>query len=194
MTDEQLLVLLGFDPQAGITEVVDRYGGQLLARLRTYAVRRGRGVDDVEDIYQDALIRLLVPEHRADCLSRGGSILPWITWWAKHRLQDVWRAQNRAGLGDLPEPEMLAAACEEDPPSEVNEDEQDLEVLGQALAKLSPRAREILMLKYGQSYTYAELASYFSTSVGAVKKAAHDARSRLQELLANEGVTETWKG
>ncbi len=56
-----------------------------------------------------------------------------------------------------------------------------------ALAKLAPRDAEILMLKYGESWSYHKIAAHLGVSHSAVETRLHRARNRLRaELVASE--------
>lgn len=185
MTDEEILEMLPVDPQSGIALVMDKHGSQLMGRLEAYARRKSYGNAYVEDVFQDAVLRLLKPENRETCLKHGGAILPWLTWWGKHRLDDVWRSQDRAGIGTSPDdlPDDSAELVQDFS----DENFHDLLLLERAREQLSPRDREILQLRYHESYSNAELASRLGISEVAAKKASHDARRRLEALLTTAG-------
>jgi DNA-directed RNA polymerase specialized sigma24 family protein len=53
----------------------------LHARLKKRADAWKQGDAEVDDVFQEALIRLIDPEERKTCRDAGGSILPWLTKW-----------------------------------------------------------------------------------------------------------------
>ena len=59
-----------------------------------------------------------------------------------------------------------------------------------ALAKLSPRDKEILMLKYSQDWSYHAIADHLGISHSAVEARLHRARGRLRDQLAAMHVIE----
>lgn len=99
MSDLHLLDEIGLDPASGIGKVQDQYGAELLARLSGHARRNNQGDAEVNDVYQDALVRLVDPGVRVACRAAGGSILPWLTKWGYWRLNDRARERRRL-LGD----------------------------------------------------------------------------------------------
>jgi hypothetical protein len=75
LSDLHLLDEIGLEPPPGIAKVQDQYGATLYARLKRRAETWKQGDAEVDDVYQDALIRLIDPEERAACRAAGGSIL-----------------------------------------------------------------------------------------------------------------------
>jgi len=59
-----------------------------------------------------------------------------------------------------------------------------------ALAKLPPRDKEILMLKYSQDWSYHAIADHLGISHSAVEARLHRARGRLRDQLAAMHVIE----
>ena len=58
------------------------------------------------------------------------------------------------------------------------------ELVQQALAALSARDREILLLKYTERWSYRDLANHLGVTTSAVESRLHRARSRLRNQLA----------
>jgi RNA polymerase sigma-70 factor (ECF subfamily) len=59
----------------------------------------------------------------------------------------------------------------------------------QAVARLSPRDVEILLLKYSENWSYEQLAQHLGTSESAIESRLHRARGHLRrELAASESV------
>jgi RNA polymerase sigma-70 factor (ECF subfamily) len=60
----------------------------------------------------------------------------------------------------------------------------------QALVRLPPRDLEVLMLKYGEQWTYRELADHLGITAKAVDCRLLRARARLRCELASLGIDE----
>jgi RNA polymerase sigma-70 factor (ECF subfamily) len=60
----------------------------------------------------------------------------------------------------------------------------------EALSRLPPRDAEVLWLKYGEDWSYRELADHLGVSESAVEARLHRARQRLREALSRNGVIE----
>ena len=170
--------MIAGDPEGGIREVLTRHGPKLLGRLRRHAGDRRYGNAEVEDVFQGALLRLLIPEVRTQIRAAGGEILPWLTRWGYWRLDDTARKQAAGSQKSTAPLDPVASAA----PS----------VAAQAVRtvfdQLSPRDRMVLRWKYEDSLSNAEVGTRLSIIEGAAKKAAHDARERLRVLLEQAGV------
>jgi RNA polymerase sigma factor (sigma-70 family) len=60
----------------------------------------------------------------------------------------------------------------------------------EALARLSRRDAEILLLKYTEDWSYRDLASHIGISESAVEARLHRARKRLREAIFRTGAIE----
>ena len=60
----------------------------------------------------------------------------------------------------------------------------------QGLARLTPRDREILLLKYTEDWSYQEIADRLAVSASAVEARLHRARGRLRDELSAMNVSE----
>lgn len=178
MSDEGVLDTIARDPEGGVREILDRFGDQLLGRLRKYARDKRYGDAEVEDVFQRALLRLLLPEVRAQILAAGGEILPYLSRWGYWRLDDLARrhavgTQKTSAPSDPVAPATPSAAAR---------------AVQAVFDHLSPRDRMILTWRYRDSLSNAEIGSRLGISEGAAKKGAHDARERLRRLLDEAGI------
>jgi RNA polymerase sigma factor (sigma-70 family) len=62
--------------------------------------------------------------------------------------------------------------------------EEQKQLVRQALATLSPRDAEIMLLKYTEGWSYRQLAEHLGVSVSAVEARLHRARERMRQALA----------
>jgi RNA polymerase sigma factor (sigma-70 family) len=184
MTDEEILARLELDPETGIREVLARHGPLLLGRLRAYVRQRSYGDLNVEDVFQEALLRLVDPANRAELKRAGGEILPWLSRWGYWRLDD---AARNSGL-PLAETMQAPEAADPGPVSPA------VRAMGSVIHLLSPRHRLILRLRYGESHSNAEVAATLGITEGAAKKAGHDARERLRILMHEAGFDTDERG
>jgi RNA polymerase sigma-70 factor (ECF subfamily) len=58
----------------------------------------------------------------------------------------------------------------------------------QSLAEIPPRDAEILLLKYTEDWSYAEIAKHLGISASAVEARLHRARKRMRDQLAQREV------
>jgi len=150
---------------------------ELAGAVRPALVRAAHNVtgrhEDAEDAVQSSLLKAM----RA---------------WPRVAGQEKWRQQayvrqivvntcrsgwrkwgSRVAIGDVPE---LAHASETDAVD-------DRELLRQALAKLPARQREVLLLRYYEDLTEAEIAKRLGCAPGTVKSSAARALRALRDML-----------
>ncbi len=137
------------------------------ALLRTAYLLTGHA-QDAEDLVQATLVKV-VPQWRRICDNpepyvRRVMINENISRWRRRR----WREHPTDDL-----PEVLA----EGP------DHAELIAVRDALAGLAPRQRAVLVLRYYEGLTEAEIAQQMSISPGTVKSQASDALARLRAVL-----------
>ena len=152
------------------------------ALLRTAYLLTGHA-QDAEDLVQTTLVKV-VPQWRRiadnpEPYVRRVMVNENVSRWRRRR----WREQSTDDL-----PETLAS----DP------DVAELLVVRDALARLAPRQRAVLVLRYYEGLSEAEIARQLSIAPGTVKSQARDGLARLRaalpdlaELDAGRGVLRT---
>lgn len=140
------------------------------ALLRTAYLLTGNG-HDAEDLVQTTLIKV-VPQWRRihdnpEPYVRRVMVNENVSRWRRRR----WREETTDDL-----PETLAA----DP------DHAELMAVRSALAGLASRQRAVLVLRYYEGWTEAEVADQLGISIGTVKSHARDGIARLRVALPAE--------
>jgi RNA polymerase sigma-70 factor (sigma-E family) len=127
-----------------------------------------------EDLLQEALTR--AAERWPALLRDGRDPEPYVRRVLYSRAVDRWRLRRRRPewlSGDLPEPERSG-------------DDGEVAVrrlvLREALARLTPRQRAVLVLRFYEDRTEVETADLMSCSVNTVKSQTRHALSRLRAL------------
>jgi RNA polymerase sigma-70 factor (sigma-E family) len=151
------------DPHVDFESFVSARQGAL---LRTAYLITGNH-QDAEDLVQTALIKAVagwgrVREHEA--YVRRILVNESVTRWRRRR----WRETAAADVDDRPGPEVDL--------------DQNL-VLRQALGRLAPRQRAVIVLRYFDDLTEAQTAEALGISVGTVKSQSRDALARLRVLV-----------
>jgi RNA polymerase sigma factor (sigma-70 family) len=147
--------------------------------LRRHAYLHHQGNADVDDVFQEAVLRLLDPQCRAELRVAGGSILPWLSRWGYWRLDDAARRKQDPLSDAVPKPA--------DPPADDQLSAAEVAVQ-RAFPLLSPRDRLILRMRYEERMTTEQVAEQLGISIAAAKKAAHDARERLRNHLKKASI------
>jgi RNA polymerase sigma-70 factor (ECF subfamily) len=138
--------------------------------------------DDAEDIVQDAYVRALAGADRF----RGGDERAWLlsivrnACHSAHRSQKVRRAEDfdETVHGEdtvTPSPEQRAI------------DRDTSRRVRQAVERLTPEFREVIVLREFEGLSYKEMADVVGTPVGTVMSRLSRARAQLHAALAEEG-------
>ena len=122
--------------------------------------RRIVSPQDAEDVAIETLTKVLV---RWSKLRDADYLAAWVSRVAFNEALDVWRKQRSRNSAELTEP--------------VSRDESDAVVermaLGEALARLSKRQREVIALRYLADLSQDQTARELRISTGAVAQHAH---------------------
>jgi len=168
-TDEDLMVRIGNGDRVAFGELVRRHLSKAVAVAQRVTGSRG----DAEEIAQEAFLRLYQnldriesPEHLAQWLRK-------VTW--RCGIDEVRRAGHgkEVAVDDLPEP---AAAAREG----------DLLLEGRLralVASLPPRARMMVVLRYQEDLSLAEIADVMGIPLNTVKSGLARAVGVLREKL-----------
>jgi RNA polymerase sigma-70 factor (ECF subfamily) len=143
-----------------------------------------RSREDAEDVTQEALLRA----YRFFSGFHGTDARAWLlqivrnccyTWLEKNRaMESSVEFDEALHLSPLPGPEAQALAS------------SDRELLTKALEQLSPRSREVIVLRELEGCSYKEIAAITAMPIGTVMSSLARARERLQQLLTKPGAKE----
>jgi RNA polymerase sigma-70 factor, ECF subfamily len=131
-----------------------------------------------EDATQEALLRAW--KARARCREATSSSA-WLRAIAANE------ARRLAACNRRP-PEPLDGHEPVDPRSELGDPQLGAIALGEVLAALSLRDRQVLHLRYVAGLTQPQIAECLGLPEGTVKVRLHRSRARLRNLLSNEAV------
>lgn len=125
--------------------------------------------ESAEDAVQEAVAKAWRGMHR---LRKGGSSQAWFFTIVANQCRDLRRASRRTVLSlfEIPEPNVADHA-------EVVARDLDLE---RALARLSPKQRAVLFLRYTMDMPPAEMAAVLGWRAGTVKSRLHRALRQLE--------------
>ncbi len=146
-------------------------------RLYAYAYRLLGEVAEAEDIVSEAFRRLMTAQHHGHGPTNHASAY---LYRSVHNLAaDHWR---RRGPRLVPLDDTLAAGWDSDPA----EAHPDAAAARQALWRLTPEQRQVVLLKFFDGLDNAAIAVVLDKPVGAVKSLQHRALAALQRLMAAE--------
>ena len=183
ITDEQILALLPrcqAAEQAAIETVYYLYG----ERLYRYLWARTGDSDAAAELNTELFMRFIqhVPRFRLDRSRPAASFSAWLYRIAANLLADHHRSHSRA---PLPLSDALPAAGLVADPLRYAEQQETSAHLTDALNQLSEEQRLVIMGKFAEEMSNAEIAAWLGKSEGAVKSLQHRALRSLGRLLAN---------
>jgi RNA polymerase sigma-70 factor (ECF subfamily) len=135
-----------------------------------------------EDLVQETLLRAWRHPEALD--PARGSVRAWLFTTARNLAIDAWRRRS-ARVGEVITDEIP------EPPQVVDEADRAVEAwtVAEALARLSPPHREVLVECFYQGRSVSEAASRLGVPPGTVKSRTHYALRSLRLILAEMGVT-----
>lgn len=168
------------DPEVHLLRALqEEHGGALLA----YALRLVSGDRQrAEDLVQETMLRAW--RHPESVDPRRGSPRAWLFTTARNLAIDAWRRRGARGgeviTNDLPEPRHP-----------VDEADRAVEswLMAEALTRLSPPHREVIVECFYRGRSVAEAAAQLGVPPGTVKSRTHYALRSLRLVLAEMGVT-----
>ena len=177
MEDAELMAQVQAGRLDRMADLFERHVGPLLGFFFRLTARRGYS----EDLVQEVFCRML--QYRKS-FRVGSAFAPWMYQIARnvHRRQakSVPVSEDEALLEVLPDASESAHAR--------LEREHRESLLREALRRLEPRKRELLLLSRQPDLSYQQIAELTGSSVGAVKVQVHRALKELRTIyLALEG-------
>jgi RNA polymerase sigma-70 factor (ECF subfamily) len=179
--------------QAGQTDLFD----VLYERYKDYVYRVAysmtRHVQEAEEVVQETFLDLLkaLPRYQVDGSARFETWLYRVTAnrckmrWRRKRLptveRDDWADEAADPLEQVPDER------DEHNPVEATEQAETRRRIWRAVGRLSDAAREVVLLRYGQGFSYLEIADALEIKLGTVKSRLNAAHRQLQELIAANG-------
>jgi RNA polymerase sigma-70 factor (ECF subfamily) len=166
----QLLILrCQTGDERAFAQLFGEFSGRTLAYLKSVV---GEGAEDVQQEVWLAVYRGL------GRLDNARAFRTWLYSTTRHRAIDYLRSRKR-------EQELLSAAVQ-DATEELESAEEreafDEAAVSMALNTLPAVQREVLLLRYRDDLSYAEIALVVGCSVGTVRSRLHHARQRMQGI------------
>ena len=170
--------------------MVSRYWGRIYAMVHQLL----RNPEDAEEVTQDTFIRA----HRGLVNFRGESAFStWLYqiatnlarnrywyWWRRRRDKTVSFDQPIGGDNETTLAEVIPAELET--PEDATITQEFVNRIAECMCKLSPKHREILVLRNVKNLSYEEIAEILHISVGTVKSRIARARESLRAKMGDE--------
>ena len=140
---------------------------------------------DAEDVMQEAFVYAFKNLHRYD--REKASFKTWLYTIAVSRCRNTYRRKRfpTVNLGQVLQMSLPAPVSETPEASLARRNAED--ALVQAIADLSPRLREAVLLRYGHGLTYREIAGVMDCPQKTAESRVRLAHDRLRKTLQSEG-------
>lgn len=145
-----------------------------------YALRMMRDEQDAADISQEALAKILRNLDRYDPRYRFST---WVLTVTRNTCIDEFRRRKRRGGEELTE----AADPGPGPYEHLSRARSD-QAVRQALARIPPLYREVLVLYHYENLKYREIAELLDLPIGTVMNRIFRARQKMKEQMGLEGA------
>lgn len=181
LTDNSLMLSVKADNLDKMGLLFERYHRVLFAFLYHSTGQAAHS----EDLVQTVFYRMLKYRHT---FTGEGEFRTWMYHLARNVLNDSVKKNHRMIYqNDIT---ILSEKTVYEPSPDIQlEKKQESETLHEALAKLSPEYREVLILSRFQELSYQEIAEILKTSEGNIKVKVHRAMKELKHIyLKNSGT------
>lgn len=167
--------------QSGDRQAFERLLDQYEARVYRLALRYTDSVPDAEDVTQEIFLAL----YKSIGSFRGQSALG--TWIYRVAMNHCLEYRRRKKPDNVPlnEELMLVSSDWRDDPVQAADRRELSERMEEAIGRLSPVHRDVILLHEMQGLTYQEVAAALDVPVGTVKSRLSNALRRLRELLGS---------
>ena len=145
--------------------------------VRAFAISLIGHAEGADDLVQETLVRAL---SNLDKFERGTNMRAWLFTILRNQFYTAYRKKSR----EVEDPEGIIAGKLRSLPEQNGHIE--LNELRSALAMLSVKQREAVILVGAEGLSYEEVARICGTQLGTIKSRVNRARTRLAELLGYE--------
>lgn len=180
ITDEELIEKFQNGDVYSFDMLVKRYKDQLM----NFVYRFLGNVQEAEDVVQDTFLRVYRNRH---AYRRVAKFSTWIYTIAGNLAKTELRKRKRRKLFSLTdlgfdEKEFELESPDLNPEASVHNTMQD-DIIQSEIQKLSPKFKQVILLRDVQGLSYEEIAVIINTPLGTVKSRVNRARLKLQEEL-----------
>jgi len=169
-SDEDLMEAVASGDESALTALIDRYA----ASVHAYLLRHSGNRDDADDLLQETWVRVARSAKRFDTTRRFRS---WVYGIATNLARDRFRRRVTR--------ERALRELSAHPPATPGTDAVDRSELREHIAELPENMRAVLLLRYYEGMSEAEMAEALDVPPGTVKSRLHAA---LRKLRSGYGV------
>jgi RNA polymerase sigma-70 factor, ECF subfamily len=167
------------DPRA-FAVLYERY----VDRIYSYVYHRVGNVYEAEDLTSRTFFRAL--SHLESYVDKGYPFSAWLYRIAHNLIANWYRDRGRRPVVSL-ETLVLGSPPEEHPES-MTQDQDDRRFLQEVIADIDPLRQELLVLKFAEGLSNAEIGAVLGRSEGAIKSLYHRTLLQLRKQMRERGL------
>lgn len=152
--------------------------------LRTYLQARFPRLVDFDDVVQETYRRAL----REQAAGRIRHVRAFLFTAARNIALDLFRRRQNGPISPIPHPAGLDVVEERPDAAEALSQQQELELLAEAVRALPERCRHVIMLRYLKNCSYQEIADVLGISTETVKTHLAKGVQRCIEYFESRGI------
>ncbi len=183
MHDEARLILYA---SQGRRSAIAALYEQYVDAVHRYVSYRVSDAAAAEDLTAEVFLRMV--EGLPGYTLNGAPFEAWLYRIAAARVADYYRCSGRRPQEALTDQEPDRAES----PERVLQDTEECDSLRAALGQLSEDYQQVLLLRFVERKSHAEVAGMMGKSVTAIKSAQHRALTRLAELMGQNGKARSY--
>ena len=188
LADIELVDLAKTGDKDAFGELYERY----LDKIYSYVYYRTGNHHDAEDLTARVFFRAMA--HIDSYTERGVPFQAWL-YRIAHNLVANWH-RDRGRRKVIPLDEFIAASLKSDAPDKQAEDQEERDALRAAIRRLPEERQQLLLLKFVDHLSNAEIGDTMNRTEGAIKSLYHRTLIALRDELqtADQTELETKKG
>jgi RNA polymerase sigma-70 factor, ECF subfamily len=183
LPDPELVELAKSDQEA-FGELYERY----VKKIYNYIFYRTSNQHDAEDLTARVFFRAM--SHIENYVDRGVPFQAWLYRIAHNLVANWHRDQGRRKI--IPLDEFVASTLRSESPDRHTEDVEEREVLLAAIRRLPPERQQLLVLKFVEHLSNAEIGAIMDRTEGAIKSLYHRTLIALRDDLRMQQISHTW--
>ncbi|MGI6368708.1 MAG: RNA polymerase sigma factor [Anaerolineae bacterium] len=153
-------------------------------RIYSYVYHRVGNVHDAEDLTSRVFFRAMA--HIDRYVDRGYPFSAWLYRIAHNLIANWHRDKGRRPVISLED--VVVSSQPEEHPERIAQETAERQLLTEAAMTLDPVRRELLMLKFNEGLSNAEIGQVLGRSEGAIKSLYHRTLLQLRRELEKKGI------
>lgn len=171
------LVALAKEDKAAFGELYERY----LQKIYSYVYYRTGNVHDAEDLTAKVFIRAL--SHISNYVEKGVPFQAWLYRIAHNLVANWHRDQGRRKIIALDD--YVVHSLKSEAPDRLSEDREERNQLLEAFRRLPEDRQQLILLKFVERMSNAEIGAIMGRTEGAIKSLYHRTLLALREEMMN---------